>query len=118
MVPDWHEKSEKNSKLFLNVENTCTRSGKTAVRQLFDSQGRITVNSQTIMNKLRGYYQNLNSNQDSHLSEEFCSDFLDSNSMLILIEQRWYAKEESFRARNVMKSSKSFLRVKLPVTTV
>ena len=54
---NWYEKGEKNSKYFLNLGNI--RSGKTAVRRLFDSKGSITVNPQTIMNELRAYYQNL-----------------------------------------------------------
>ena len=74
---NWYEKGEKNSKYFLNLENI--GSGKTTVRRLFDSTGSITVNPQTIMNELRDYYQNVYSNQDSDLGEEFCSDFLDNN---------------------------------------
>ena len=31
------------------------------------------------MNELRDYYQNVYSNQDSDLGEEFCSDFLDNS---------------------------------------
>jgi len=54
---NWYEKGEKNSKYFLNLGNI--RSGKTAVRRLFDSKGSITVNPQAIMNELRAYYQNL-----------------------------------------------------------
>ena len=38
------------------------------------------------MNELRDYYQNLYSNQDSDLSEEFCSDFLDNNYIPSLSE--------------------------------
>ena len=50
---NWYENGEKNSKYFLNLETT--RSSKTAVRRLFDSKGKITVNPQAIMNELKSY---------------------------------------------------------------
>ena len=84
---NWYEKGEKNSKYFLNLENI--KSGKSAVRRLFDSkgtEGSITVDPQTFIYEVRDYYQSLNSNQDSDLSEEFCSDFLDKNYIPILSE--------------------------------
>ena len=59
---NWYENGEKNSKYFLNLETT--RSSKTAVRRLFDSKGKITVNPQAIMNELKSYYQNLFSSRD------------------------------------------------------
>ena len=51
----WYEKGEKNSKFFLNLESN--RSGKTCIRRLFDSQGKIMVNSQLILDELRSFYQ-------------------------------------------------------------
>ena len=42
---------QKNSKYFLNLEKT--RCGKTAVRRLYDSTGKITVNPRSIINELR-----------------------------------------------------------------
>ena len=79
------ENGEKNSKYFLNLENT--RSGKIAVRRLFYSNGKITVNPQSILHELKNYYQNLYSNQDHNLSGELYSDFLENNSVPALSEQ-------------------------------
>ena len=73
---NWYENGEKNSKYFLNLEKT--RRGKTAVRQLYDSTGKITVNPRSIINELRDYYQTLYSNHDSEEGEDFASDFLEN----------------------------------------
>ena len=70
---NWYENGEKNSKYFLNLEKT--RRGKTAVRRLYDSAGKITVNPKFIINELRDYYQELYSNHDFEEGEEFASDF-------------------------------------------
>ena len=82
---NWYENGEKNSKYFLNLETT--RSSKTAVRRLFDSKGKITVNPQAIMNELKSYYQNLYSSRDHDSNEDPCSDVLDNNSIPTLSEQ-------------------------------
>lgn len=74
---NWYEKGEKSSKYFLNLDNS--RSGQVTIRRLFDSNGRITVNPQSIMNKLGDYYENFYRKQDSDLNEELCSTFLDNN---------------------------------------
>ena len=73
---NWYENGEKNSKYFLNLEKT--RCGKTAVRRLNDSTGKITVNPRSIINELRDYYQTLYSNHDSEEGVEFASDFLEN----------------------------------------
>ena len=73
---NWYENGEKNSKYFLNLEKT--RCGKTAVRRLYDSTEKITVNPRSIINELRDYYQTLYSNHDSEEGEEFASDFLEN----------------------------------------
>ncbi|KAL9966672.1 hypothetical protein ACROYT_G024784 [Oculina patagonica] len=73
---NWYENGEKNSKYFLNLEKT--RCGKTAVRRLYDSTGKITVNPKSIINELRDFYQNLYSNNDSEEGEEFAFDFLEN----------------------------------------
>ena len=73
---NWYENGEKNSKYFLNLEKT--RCSKTAVRRLYDSTGKITVNPRSIINELRDYYQTLYSNHDPEEGEEFASDFLEN----------------------------------------
>ena len=75
---NWYENGEKNSKYFLNLEKT--RRGKTAVRRLYDSAGKITVNPKFIINELRDYYQELYSNHDFEEGEEFASDFLENSN--------------------------------------
>ena len=45
------KKGEKILNFFLNLESN--RSGKTCVRRLFDCHGKIIVNSQLILGKLR-----------------------------------------------------------------
>ena len=69
---NWYENGEKNSKYFLNLEKT--RRSKTAVRRLYDSKGKITVNPRSMINEFRHYYQTLYSNHDSEEGEEFASD--------------------------------------------
>ena len=71
------KKAKKGSKYFLNLENS--RSGQSTIRRPFDSNGRITVNPQSIMNELGDYYENFYRKQDSDLNEELCSTFLDNN---------------------------------------
>ena len=107
----WYEKGEKNSKYFLNLENA--RSGRTTIRRLFDSKGKITVNPESIMNKLKDYYQSLYSNQDSDLNEELCSTFLDNNNIPILSEESRMACEgklsfvECYEALQMISSGKA-----------
>ena len=72
---NWYENGEKNSKYFLNLEKT--RRGKTAVRRLYDSTGKI----RSIINELGDCYQTLYSNHDSEEGEEFASDFLENSNM-------------------------------------
>ena len=55
--------------VLLNLEKT--RCGKTAVRRLYDSTGKITVNPRSIINELRDYYQTLYSNYDYEEGEAF-----------------------------------------------
>ena len=76
---NWYENGEKNSKYFLNFEKT--RRGKTAVRRLYDSTGKITGNPKFIINELRDYYQELYSNHDFEEGEEFASDFLENSNI-------------------------------------
>ena len=47
---NWYENGEKNSKYYLNLEKT--RRSKTAVRPLYDSTGKITVNPRSIIKVL------------------------------------------------------------------
>ena len=55
-----------------------TRHGKSAVRRIYDSTGKIIVNPKSIINELRDSYQNLYSNHNSEEGEEFASDFLEN----------------------------------------
>jgi len=107
---NWYEKGEKNSKYFLNLENS--RSSQATIRRLFDSKGRITVKPQSIMNEPRDYYQNLYSKQDSDLNEELCSTFLDYK-IPILSEESMMACEgklslvECYEALQVFSNGKA-----------
>ena len=72
-------KEKRNSKFILKLESN--RGGKTCVRRLFDSHGKIIVNSQLILGELRSFYQNLYSNQDSQDIDDICTEFLDNMNM-------------------------------------
>lgn len=60
----------------------------------FFSTGSKTVNPQTIMNEIRAYYQNLNSNQDSIWSEELCSDCIIDDYIEMLSENSRKKRDE------------------------
>ena len=80
----WYEKDEKNSKFFLNLESN--RSGKTCVRRLFDSQGKIMVNSHLILDELRSFYQNLYRNQDYQDIDDIYADFFNNTTLPKVME--------------------------------
>ena len=109
---NWYENGEKNSKYFLNLETT--RSSKTAVRRLFDSKGKITVNPQAIMNELKSYYQNLYSSRDHDLNEDLCSDFLDNNSIPTPSEQSTLVCEGKLSFTECHKALQKFPNGKTP----
>ena len=69
-------RTARKTRILLNLEKT--RRGKTPVRRLYDSTGKITVNPRSIINELRNYCQTLYSNHDFEEGEEFASDVLES----------------------------------------
>ena len=109
---NWYGNGEKNSKYFLNLETT--RSSKTAVRRLFDSKGKITVNPQAIMNELKSYYQTLYSSRDHDSNEDLCSDFLDNNSIPTLSEQSMLVCEGKLSLTECHKALQKFPNGKTP----
>ena len=111
---NWYEKSEKNSKYFLNLAENA-RSGQTIIRRLFESKGKLTVNPKSIMNELRDYYQNLHSKQDSDLNEELCSFFLHNNNYIpMLSEQSMMACERKLSLVDCYGALRMFSNGKAP----
>lgn len=73
---NWYEQGEKNSKYFLNLETNKTR--KTSIRRLFNSDGKLILNSKIIMKELEDFYTALYRNQDSSDSDRIIPDFINS----------------------------------------
>ena len=101
---------KKNSKYFLNLETI--RSRKTAVRRLFDSKGKITVNPQAIMNELKATIRIPSRDHDSN--EDLCSDFLDNNSIPTLSEQSILVCEGKLSLTECHKALQKFPNGKTP----
>ena len=109
---NWYENGEKNSKYFLNLEKT--RRGKTAVRRLYDSAGKITVNPKFIINELRDYYQELYSNHDFEEGEEFASDFLENSNIPTLSNNSMMICEGLLTCAECFEALKKFPNGKSP----
>ena len=109
---NWYENGEKNSKYFLNLEKT--RRGKTAVRRLYDSTGKNTVNPRSIINELRNYYQTLYSNHDSEEGEEFASDFLENPNIPSLSNNSKMTCERLLTCAECFEALKKFPNGKTP----
>ena len=109
---NWYENGEKNSKYFLNLEKT--RRGKTAVRRLYDSTGKITVNPRSIINELRDYYQTQYSNRDSEEGEEFASDFLENPNLPSLSNNSTMTCEGLLTCAECFEALKKFPNGKTP----
>ena len=87
------------------------------VRTIFDSNRKITLNPKTILNDLKKYYQSLHRDRDYNLSHELCSDLLDNNSILTLMDNlRCYVKECSCSWNATMGYKNSPMVVKFLVT--
>ena len=111
---NWYGNGKKIQCFFLSLENI--RSGKTDVRRTFDSNRKITLNPKTILNDLKKYYQSLYRDRDYNLSDELCSDLLDSNSILtLMVNLRCYVMECSCSWNATMGYKKSPMVVKLLV---
>ena len=72
---NWYEQGEKNSKYFLNLEN---KTRKTSIRRLFNSDGKLILNSKIIMKELEDFYTALYRNQDSIDGDRIIPDFINS----------------------------------------
>ena len=73
---NWYEQGEKNSKYFFNLETNKTR--KTAIRRLFNSDGKLILNLKIIMKELEDFYTALYRNQDSSDGDQIIPDFINS----------------------------------------
>ena len=71
----WYEKGEKNSKYFLNLEQSNNK--KSCVRKIFKSDETVTSNPKSILNELEHFYSNLYKESSSDLSETNLSSFRD-----------------------------------------
>ena len=91
-----------------------TRRGKTAVRRLYDSTGKITVNPKVIINELRDYYQKLYSNHDSEEGEEFASDFLENPNIPSLSNNSTMTCERLLTCAECFEALKKFPNAKSP----
>ena len=91
-----------------------TRRGKTAVRRLYDSTGKITVNPRSIINELRDYYQTLYSNHDSEEGEEFASDFLENPNIPSLSNNSTMIYEGLLTCAECFEALKKFPNCKTP----
>ena len=60
---NWYENGKKTSKFFLNLENN--KSRKTAIRRLLNDQGKLILNSQSILKELENFYKSLYTETDS-----------------------------------------------------
>ena len=109
---NWYENGEKNSKYFLNLEKA--RRGKTAVRRLYDSTGKITVNPRSIINELGDYYQTLYSNHESEEGEEFASDFLENPNIPSLSSNSTMTCEGLLMCTECFEALKKFPNGKTP----
>ena len=91
-----------------------TRRGKTAVRRLYDSAGKITVNPKFIINELRDYYQELYSNHDFEEGEEFASDFLENSNIPTLSNNSMMICEGLLTCAECFEALKKFPNGKTP----
>ena len=67
--------AKKNSKFFLNLENN--KSRKTAIRRLLNDQGKLILNSQSILKELEKFYKSLYTETDSTSTDNIlASSFL------------------------------------------
>ena len=103
--------ARKTQNIFLNLEKT--RRGKSAVRRLYDSAGKITVNPKFII-KLRDYHQELYSNHDFEESEEFSSHFLENSNIPTLSNNSMMICEGLLTCAECFEALKKFPNGKSP----
>ena len=76
---NWCEYGEKNSKYFLNLENT--NSKRISIRRIFDDKGKLMTGSHAILKELEDFYNTLYSNQDFEGVEHWKANFLNDDQI-------------------------------------